>query len=482
MADTLALVWPRTSEGPLRGTAVRGGEAVGPAFAVDAPVTGEALKKAMAKAGVTAKRAVVALPRSLATIRRLDLPDVQDDDLPDLVRMQAATKSAAPLDQLAYDFLPLPRSTDPEHAAKRAAMLATVPASLFERVKQVVGAAGLELTTVGLNADGVARLVAKQSPAEGRTLVVARDGEFAELSLLNVTPGGVRLVHSHSAHPSGEDEVEWERALLSECNRVLISHASGAADGLAAVWGIGQKAEAFVPRLAERFECESHVASRWDALGLSGNAGEVDPGVFSGAVGHAAGATEVPGLDFLSPRRRSEPEDTRLRTALLAATALTVLIGAGWFVLYRQKSDLREDIQILEAQIEDDELFIERNEPYLAEDAAVGAWNAESTDARAELARLDALLPGTDRMFLETFQLSPPTTRSRATVRADGFANSEQLVREVERDLAAAGYVVRPTQTGRVTGRPGYPVKFSLSVELPAPEDSNPEPVGSAAA
>ncbi|NNJ25714.1 hypothetical protein [Alienimonas chondri] len=467
MADTLAFVWPRTGDDPLRGCVVDGAGAVRSPFEISAPLTGDGLKAALSKAKIGAKRAVVALPRSRATVRHLDLPAVSDDDLPDLVRMQAATKSAAPLDQLALDFLPLPLPTGEGANLGRAALLAMIPSKLLAEVQGTMSAAGLELATVGLNPVGFARMVATRELAAGNSLVVSRDGEFAELTLLSVGPEGARVTHTHSAHPSAESDAQWERSLLSECSRVLVSHGSVQTDGLTSVWALGKGADRLAPQLVERFGGTPHPATGWEPLGASGDSALADPGRFGGAVGLAIGAETTPGINFLAPRRRPAPKDTRLRTGLLAATVLTVLVGAGWFVLDRQKSNLRETIAGLDAQIAADDALVERNEPLLIEDAALSEWSGEATDSRAELARLDLLLPGTDRLFLENFQLTPPTSRNRATVRADGFAESADLVRLVERDLAAAGYVVRPTQTSNVTGRAGYPVKFSLSAELP---------------
>ena len=474
MADTLALIWPRTPGDPLRGAKVGSSGAVGPTFEVASPITGESLKAAVATAGAGAKSAAVALPRSVATVRRLDLPAVPDEDLPDLVRMQAATKSAAPLDQLALDFLPLPGVDDGQRPG-RGVLLASVPATLLKEVRATVGGAGLELASVGLSPGGTARLVAGRGTTAGTTLIVTRDGEFAEFILLAAGPEGSRVVHTHAAHPTGEDAAAWRKSLLAECSRMLVSHSSAAPGPVARAWAIGEDGDAIAAALAERYDCEATGAEDWSALGLTGGGGASDPGTLSGAVGLAIGGPAVPTLDFLSPRRKPEPVDRRLRNGLIAATALVLIVGVGWFVLERQKSDLRDTLTGLDSQIASDEKFLKRNGPLADEDAALAAWNAQVTDARGELVGLDRLLPGTDRLFLESVQLSPPTSRTRAIVRMEGFAESTGLVRAVERDLAAQGYVVSPTQTARVTGREGYPVKFELSAELPPPVEPNAE-------
>src|ERR1700722_17213904 len=61
------------------------------------------------RAGIGATHVLISLPREEAIVRLLELPECTDDELPELVRLQAVTRSAVPLDRLLLDFLPLPR-------------------------------------------------------------------------------------------------------------------------------------------------------------------------------------------------------------------------------------------------------------------------------------------------------------------------------------------------------------------------------------
>ena len=472
MADTLAIAWPRTPDGPARCVVVRGGGAVGATCEVPGPVTGDSLKAALARAGIGAKRAVVALPRSLATVRRLDLPAVPDDDLPDLVRMQAATKSAAPLEQLAVDFLPLPAGSAPatgDGPAGRSALLATVPAATLKNVRGAVAGAGLELATVGLSPVGTAALVADRGRgAGGTTLILARDGEFAEVTLLTAGPAGPAVVLTHAAHPHGDDVHSWNRGLLSEATRALGARVAAAQGGIDRAWAVGEGADDLAPMLAERFDCEATAAAGWGELGLAGDAaGDFGPGGLGGAVGLAATADVVPALDFLSPRRRPEAADTRLRTGLLAATAATVLLGGGWWYLNNQKTALADEIALLNAEINADEAFVDRNAPLLAEDAAVAAWTGDAVAAREQLVRLDALMPPTDRLYLKEFRLVPAALNARPTVRMVGNAASDDTVQAFERTLDEAKYLLSPTQINETRIDPECPVEFELSAQIP---------------
>ena len=477
MADTLAIAWSRTPDGPARCAVVRGGNAVGRTAATDGPVTGESLKAVVADLKFGGKRAVVALPRSLATTRRLALPDVPDDDLPDLVRMQAATRSAAPLDQLALDFLPLPKGSGGEGDAPagRAALSASVPAATLKAVRDAAAGAGLELAAVGLSNAGLANLVvARGGGASGNTLVVARDGDFAEITLLAAGPAGPAVVLTHAAHPHGEDDAAWNRSLLGDLARVLAAHAAAAPGGVDRAWAVGAGAGDLAPLLADRFDCEATAAADWPALGFAGDAGEpFGPGGLGGAVGAAVGATSLPALDFLSPRKRPAPKDTRLRTGLLAATAATVLLGGGWWYLNGRKAAVNDQITQLNAEIDNSKAFVDRNAPLLTEDAAVAAWLAAAPEARRQLVRLDGFMPPTDRLYLTEFRLSPPANMSRPTVKATGNAASDNVVRQFERALDEAGYVLSPTEFSTPRTDPECPVRFVLTAQIPP--DADPE-------
>ena len=67
------------------------------------------LAERLKEAGIKADKVLVALPRNEAVVKRIELPDVPDAELPDVVRFQAQSRTAQPLTELALDFLPAPR-------------------------------------------------------------------------------------------------------------------------------------------------------------------------------------------------------------------------------------------------------------------------------------------------------------------------------------------------------------------------------------
>src|SRR5215470_7554037 len=74
-------------------------------------------------------------------VKRIELPEVGDEELPVMVRLQAGAKSSVALEELALDFIPLPRRSE---VPGREVLLATVPRQTMDEVIAVCRSGGLE--------------------------------------------------------------------------------------------------------------------------------------------------------------------------------------------------------------------------------------------------------------------------------------------------------------------------------------------------
>src|SRR5690606_1861377 len=119
---------------------------------------GQWLTSSLKEAGINGTDALVVLPREAIVVRRLDLPNAPDAELPDLVRFQAATKSSTPLDKLALDYVPIPVEGD---ATSRQVLMMPVDAARVKSIRQVLASAGLNLLGVGVSPIAVAELVTR---------------------------------------------------------------------------------------------------------------------------------------------------------------------------------------------------------------------------------------------------------------------------------------------------------------------------------
>lgn len=165
MADQLALSWDRNR---LTGIEISPG-AAGPrilaAFSVDwpeQPPTATWLRETLRRHGINAKQVVLGLPREDAVLRLLELPAVSDDELPTLVRFQAAARSAQPIDQLHLDYLPLPLRAG---VSQKEVWLATAVQTTVEPIRKLLEGAGLELIQLTLSSLCLTELIARGEAA-----------------------------------------------------------------------------------------------------------------------------------------------------------------------------------------------------------------------------------------------------------------------------------------------------------------------------
>src|SRR5262249_31493017 len=148
MAELLAIEWEHEHVCGVLADAAPGRVRIQRTFVIPKPTTSVSssgpltidwLKPELGKLGNSAGPVLVALPRDEAVVRRLELPEVPDDELPVMVRFQAGAKSSVALDELALDFIPLPKRSE---VPGREVLMATVPRPTMDEVLTVCRNAG----------------------------------------------------------------------------------------------------------------------------------------------------------------------------------------------------------------------------------------------------------------------------------------------------------------------------------------------------
>lgn len=465
MSDLIALHWGPdeiTAVAPAKGRDVRA-VSLG-ARPEDAASLGRWLKSELAAQRFAAKRAVVVLPRSAAVFRKLTLPEVPADELPDLVRMQAATKAPTPLDRLRFDFVPLPRRGEGQEV-----LLATIPAKTAEDALAAVRAAGLEPAGIVLSAYGTAARVA----ADASTLIVAVQGSSVEITLVRDSA----VVLSHSTELQGGSVEEDRLWLPGEVTRAVV-----AADHLAAANGIprvlligpGELLAPLVPTFADRYRGRAELIDEPGKLGVTGAEGNVSVAALAAAAG-SLDAAALPRLDFLNPRKRVERPDHRRRHAILAAAAVAAVALVAYGLSWRTQASLEEEIEGLTDRSGELQSVLDEGKPALVAHGAIKRWVTDRPDWVGQMAALDDALPGTDRAYLErlVFESNQRSGSNQqaplGTVTADGRARSRREVETLNAELAAKGYLVAPRPIIPSSRDPQYSSTFKLDVTIPRP-------------
>jgi hypothetical protein len=486
MPDVLAIYWDkrrlRVTEASI-GSTVR----IGQVFVVEVPdpLTTGWLREALRRKGVSARQAVISLPREEAILRQLELPDAPEDELPTLVQFQASTRSTTPLDQLVLDFLPLPRRSG---AVQRDVLLATVPRTVVDPIRAALNDAGVELISASISSFGLAELVLRAEDANRQSqsrLVVLADSNRLEVVLLcHRQPLVAHLVRP----PLDEQGHPMIAKAAADISRILVPAQPWLSDNpIEQIWIIGDDAEwnGLDQALRDRWNCpvdrfDTQVASRIRDLNL----GKIDNTIAQSAavIGLALGRhlPQAPSFDLLHPRQpraKSDPRKLYLAAGSAAALLLIALFSS-WFLL--SMASLEDRIQ--KAREKDRELSASSNAGDADRKAAtlIEEWKSRDINQLKQFVELHEHMQGTSRVYLSEYMFAPTAGQALAKLNATGNARERIDSQQLAQRLAdARTYRVKPRDVTQQSRDPDYPSRFELDTELlpppkPAPAAATP--------
>jgi Tfp pilus assembly PilM family ATPase len=410
------------------------------------------LKTEMAHQRIGGGQALVVLPRDEAIVKRLELPEAPDEELPVMVRFQAGAKSSVALDELALDFIPLPKRSD---VPGREVLMATVPRQTIDEVVTVCRSGGLEPVVIGLTAAAVAEFVARaessaDNAAGGASLVVARHGNRVEISMLR----RCHLLYSHSARLSDAATGQEAQAIVAEVSRALVALRGAIADvKIERAWTLVSAAEheQLAESLHRRLQCEVVALDPFSSVERDPRVGDAiaDRSLFAGPIGMllARADARVPGLDFLSPRQppvKRNVRKQRLIRAAAGAVALVLLLGTvHWLQLSNLDAQI-EDLADTERKLDQE---LAEGAPSKKSSDEVAKWVADGEEWLDELPELASRMPGTDRVYLKMLRCEAKTAGSAyAPMYLDGFAREQKDALNLNEAFLKAGdrYVGMP--------------------------------------
>ena len=273
MPDLLALSWDRRRLSGIEVSPGGSSPRISGGFSVEWPEqtpTATWLRETLRRHGVSARHVALALPREDTVLRLLELPVVSDDEMPTLVRFQAAARSAQSLEQLLLDYLPLPVRAG---VAQKDVWLATTLLTTVDPLRALFTEAGLELTQLTLSSMCLTELVARGEERQsldpaGSSLVVLRDGSRMELAVVCQR----QLIAAHAVKWSSVNDIPAVAKMLAEVSRVLVQVQAWLPEGtLQRAWVIGDESDVgeLPQAIAQRWKCPVQRFDPWRDSGIS---------------------------------------------------------------------------------------------------------------------------------------------------------------------------------------------------------------------
>ncbi len=459
---------------------------------------GSLLKERLTALKIQTRQAAVIVGRDAVVVRRLELPNVPDSELPDMVRFQAAAKASTPIDRLALDYVPLETAAD----APRVAVTATMDATRLRMIQDTLTGAGLELAALGLSATALAELVSHSSPdgaPSGVSLVLLQKGENLELSLLE----GGRLAFAHSIRLEATEGGPALQPLQAELNRALVAMSQAhpgtsvsrvfVVPGVQLAPAVNEALEKRFPGLVQRIDPRSaaqitSLSTEEQTLAL-----KVGP-----AIGQllAARRSTVPQIDFLNPRKRIDPPDTRKAKIRAIGGGLALLALLGIWMNMNAKSDRETQLAALREEAATLNQEVNSASGKATQDAAqrLRRWHESNPRPLTTIEKLASLLPPTSDLILTDVYIKPArpapaggTATAVANIKALAWARTNEAVLELEQRLASGGYsIVTPSSAETNVRDPDYPYLYTLVADQlvppPAPPPRAPVPPAAQAA
>lgn len=430
--------------------------------------------------GADRKRASVAVvfPRQMVTIHRIQLPQVPDSEIPDMIRLQASMRLTVPVESVCMDFTPLPIQPG---SATRDVLLVTVPSDQVAVARRTLNDAGLELSEVRVSAYCVAQAAARagflreSADLEKVDVVAVMRRDFIELTFVR----GTSVVFSHSGSSWTSLETV-EKTIRAELTRARMSAAEILGEhkiDRVILIGAPEVTSAVTDQISTRLDgARIERVNPADAF-LSGALPEginsADIVTLAGAIlGEAAIGVEV--VDLINPRRAPVKKDLRRLRVLLGSLAGVVIVAGGYFWRQGQINELADVKYLVDTENAEIKEMLQAGSKEMTQSESVSEWANRDVEWLDEMVRLKAILPATDRMFIDSFQFTAIQRGAVPSVKLVGFAKSESDVNELARKLRDAGYGVKPFEPEYRASAVSqdYGVQIVLEVSLPADPES----------
>jgi len=443
---------------------------------------GRWLKEELKRLHVQARQVLISLPREEAVMRPLDLPDAPDNELPEMVRFQAATKSTVPLDRLLLDYLPVPKQAGAEG---RTVLVATISKALSDRIRTVAGAAELELTSIGLGAAAAAELVVREErrrhgAVDEPRLIVVRHGKQVELSIV----AKQHLVFAHTTRLAGLSPEQDNLAVVAEMNRSLVALHRTIPDlrvSGASILGTADENPQLADLLAERLNCT--VQAGVDPL----SAAEVELGTsdvpgsrgsYAAPVGRLVAqlGAVVESVDFLHPRKPVAKKNAGRRLMVIGSAGflLLVLAGSSWF--WSALSGLDKEISDLEGEEAELVLFNKQKRPVVEAAKVIGEWDTRNVHWLDQAREIGESLGGPDQVYLEKLHFAVAPRGPLATLQLSGFAKGRPESERLDRRLVDRNFTVKPHAANVPSKDSEYPYRVEVDLELVESPQANATP------
>ena len=430
------------------------------------------IEPVVARLGISKLDTLVAVGRSDIELRWLSLPPAPEEELPDMVRMQARRQFSTLGDEWPLDFLPLENQGDETQQV----LAAAISPDVIKNIQETCATAELKPQRIALRACAAATLV--RSDSDEPRLLVDLSADSADLTVLIASSvvflRTVRL-------PKSTDEAVQIKSLLGEVRRTLAAAHNQLGDRRvehAVLFGKAEDFRALEADLQNQLSLKTVIHNPFDDVALGGVLRAELPshaGRFAPLIGMLVDQLHDrrPAIDFLDPRRRPEPPNRRRQYVIAGAAALllvAVAVGFGWTKLNAKNRRIAE-LQAESLRLDELVKTAKERQRELEE---IENWARGEVNWLEELKMLSQRMPSAKQTMLRQASLSSEN-KGGGRITLDGYADDSKTMQVVEDALADGSHNVPRMDHSKTDEYDKYPLSFDGTIvikeEILKPED-----------
>ncbi len=183
----------------------------------DPQLVGAWLGRCLRKAKFPKVKVTIAISRERVGLKRITLPTIVDDELPDMTRIALGRDLPFDADTAVIDFITLQRDE-----TSTTVLAVAIPEAVLEFEKEVAAAAGLGIDRISLRSMGSAALLGSLDHRNAHgMLAVDITGEGVEFSV--IVDGTIRFARAADLPPV-DDDTGAANAIVTETRRTWMSY------------------------------------------------------------------------------------------------------------------------------------------------------------------------------------------------------------------------------------------------------------------
>ncbi len=435
-----------------------------------------ALRTLLIEAGVRSGETIVCVSRNDIELRAITLPDVDANELPDMVRFAAPRYFANVTDQWPLDFITMPSHLE----GSVDCVVGAINPALIQKIERTLTEVGLNLSHMVLRPMAAVAGAMARNPDWIQGSVLFMDLLNDEADVVISERGNAVFMRAFHA-PADMADPQSAKMLSGEIKRTLLAAASQRS-GLEVDRIVLWTKDSLAPVAEELSKTLDLPVTMLDPFSWAEKA-EIAVAATTQTVGRFApilGAFHFMQqrnrlIDFTNPRKRVEKKKP-IATYALAASAAVLVLGGAWWWYSSSHSQLDSEIALLEESISSQATALKAAGKHAADWTKIETFLKGDVRWLDELAALSARAQDPDKAYFgtTTFMLEPRS--NIASISAKYYATGQEVVPEVQAAYRDTQHIVRGTSVTQSPDK-NYPWASDLTITLAPVQVTDPRNV-----